>query len=240
MLAIMGLSWIYALYGEVGFVSGLFFGLKAAILAIILQAVIRIGKRALSNPTMIALAAVSFVAIFCFDAPFPAILAAAGLLGFLGARVDLEAFALGGGHAALGKHTVADAETILGSEVPQLRPGAPPLAESRCPPLAALAGAGCASRHPHRRRRGLRHHCRLLQQNGGRVRRRLCRLGLCRPGGRGELCLAQARRYAGRFGYGRNHTGAADHGDPVRRLHGRLSRGHRPAVPTWPELWAGS
>ena len=46
MLAIMGLSWIYAIWGEVGFVAALFFGLKAAVLAIVLQAVVRVGKRA--------------------------------------------------------------------------------------------------------------------------------------------------------------------------------------------------
>src|SRR5215216_5009033 len=57
IIAIMGLSWIYALYGKVGFVSALFFGLKAAVLAIVLEAVMRIGKRALKNNVMISIAA---------------------------------------------------------------------------------------------------------------------------------------------------------------------------------------
>src|SRR5215213_4579538 len=64
IIAIMGLSWIYALYGKVGFVSALFFGLKAAVLAIVLEAVMRIGKRALKNRVLIGLAAAAFVAIF--------------------------------------------------------------------------------------------------------------------------------------------------------------------------------
>jgi chromate transporter len=124
MIAIMVLSWIYALYGEVGFVTGLFFGLKAAVLAIVLQAVVRIGKRALRNATMIALAAASFVAIFFFDAPFPAIILAAGLIGYLGGRAGARAFRAGGGHGAVGAMQVADADTILGAEVPRhARPG---------------------------------------------------------------------------------------------------------------------
>ena len=73
MLAIMGLSWIYAIWDEVGFVAALFFGLKAAVLAIVLQAVVRVGKRALKNPAMHWIAAASFVAIFAFGAPFPLI-----------------------------------------------------------------------------------------------------------------------------------------------------------------------
>jgi len=60
----MALSWIYALYGKVGIVFALFFGLKAAVLAIVLEAVVRIGKRALKNRVMLALAAAAFVGIF--------------------------------------------------------------------------------------------------------------------------------------------------------------------------------
>src|SRR4051812_25201895 len=64
IVAIMVLSWIYALYGKVGIVSALFFGLKAAVLAIVLQAVVRIGGRALRNRPMLAIAAAAFVLIF--------------------------------------------------------------------------------------------------------------------------------------------------------------------------------
>jgi chromate transport protein ChrA len=61
IIAIMGLSWIYALYGKIGFVAALFFGLKAAVLAIVLEAVVRIGKRALKNPVLIGIAAAALV-----------------------------------------------------------------------------------------------------------------------------------------------------------------------------------
>src|SRR3954468_21762581 len=90
--AIMVLSWIYALYGKVGIVSALFFGLKAAVLAIVLEAVVRIGKRALKNQIMVALAAAAFVAIFVFDVPFPLIILSAGLIGFFGGRAGRPEF----------------------------------------------------------------------------------------------------------------------------------------------------
>jgi chromate transporter len=83
-LAIMALSWIYAAFGQVGIVAALFFGLKAAVLAVVLEAVVRIGRRALKNGVMVALAGAAFVAIFFFDVPFPVIILAAGIIGFFG------------------------------------------------------------------------------------------------------------------------------------------------------------
>ena len=85
VIAIMGLSYVYAAYGNVGFVEAVFFGLKAAVLAIVVQAVVRVGKRALRNRVMIALAAIAFVAIFFFNVPFPIIIIAAGVIGYFGA-----------------------------------------------------------------------------------------------------------------------------------------------------------
>jgi chromate transporter len=111
IIAIMGLSWVYALYGKVGFVSALFFGLKAAVLAIVLEAVVRIGKRALKNRILIGLAAAAFVAIFFFDAPFPLIILATGLIGFFGGRADLPQFQVGG-------HGSGEADNLLGDELP--------------------------------------------------------------------------------------------------------------------------
>src|SRR4051812_15921418 len=69
--AIMVLSWIYAAAGSVGAVAALFFGLKAAVLAIVAEAVRRIGSRALRNATLRGIAAAAFVAIFFFALPFP-------------------------------------------------------------------------------------------------------------------------------------------------------------------------
>jgi chromate transporter len=115
VISIMALSWIYAAFGKVGIVAALFFGLKAAVLAIVLQAVVRVGRRALKNNTMRALAAGAFVAIFVFGVPFPLIILAAGLIGFIGARSGLTAFAGGGGHAGAKN---GDGESLLGEELP--------------------------------------------------------------------------------------------------------------------------
>ncbi|MBP0485164.1 chromate efflux transporter [Sagittula salina] len=116
VLAIMALSWVYAAFGDVGIVSGLFLGLKAAVLAIVVQAVVRVGGRALKNPAMQAIAAASFVAIFAFGVPFPAIVLAAALVGWAGARAGHAAFRAGGGHGAVGKTHVEDSATLLGEE----------------------------------------------------------------------------------------------------------------------------
>jgi chromate transporter len=119
LLAIMALSWIYAAFGNVGVVEALFFGLKAAVLAIVLEAVTRIGRRALKNNVMLGLAAAAFLAIFAFDVPFPLIILTAALVGFSGGRAGLPAFVTGGnGHHANGDKAVPDTETALGESVP--------------------------------------------------------------------------------------------------------------------------
>src|SRR5438105_11806977 len=92
IVSIMVLSWIYALYGQVPIVAALFFGLKAAVLAIVLFAVYRVGSRALKSGAMIAVAALAFVAIFFSRVPFPLIVLAAGVIGFVGARAGSPAF----------------------------------------------------------------------------------------------------------------------------------------------------
>src|SRR5205085_9645721 len=97
IVSIMVLSWVYALYGQVPIVAALFFGLKAAVLAIVLFAVYRVGSRALKSGAMIAVAALAFVAIFFSHVPFPLIVLAAGVIGFVGARAGSAAFVVGGG-----------------------------------------------------------------------------------------------------------------------------------------------
>ncbi len=120
VVSIMALSIVYALFGKVGVVSALFFGLKAAVLAVVLQAVVRIGGKALKNRIMISLAAAAFVAIFFFGVPFPVIVLTAGITGFFGGRAGMPAFQVGGGHGAAkeGKQ-VADADALLGEELPE-------------------------------------------------------------------------------------------------------------------------
>src|SRR6202023_2016749 len=86
VIAIMALSWIYAAFGNVPTVAALFFGLKAAVLAIVLQAVHRVGSRALKSRPMLVLAGLAFIGIFFLGVPFPLIVLAARIIGFLGAR----------------------------------------------------------------------------------------------------------------------------------------------------------
>jgi chromate transporter len=83
LLAMLCLSWIYVLYGNVPLVEGLFFGLKAAVLAIVVQALLKIAARALNSPQAYLLAVSAFLAIFAFGLPFPVIIAAAALIGIL-------------------------------------------------------------------------------------------------------------------------------------------------------------
>jgi chromate transporter len=119
VVSIMALSIIYALFGKVGLVSALFFGLKAAVLAVVLQAVVRVGSKSLKNRVMIALAAIAFIAIFFFSVPFPVIVLTAGVIGYVGGRIGSPAFQVGGGHGpAKGGRQVADSEALLGEELP--------------------------------------------------------------------------------------------------------------------------
>src|SRR5207344_3341084 len=113
IIAIMGLSYIYAAYGNVGFIEALFFGLKAAVLAIVIQAVVRVGKRALRNRIMIGLAATAFISIFFFNVPFPIIIISAGVIGYFGAKSGRPEFAAvphGGGK------NIAAVDSMLGDE----------------------------------------------------------------------------------------------------------------------------
>jgi chromate transporter len=124
-VAIMGLSWIYAIFGNAGAVQALFFGLKAAVLAIVLGAVLRIGSRSLKNKVMMGLAAAAFVALWLFQAPFPLVVVTAGLIGFIGGKAGWAAFSTGGGHGKIGGRQVADADSLLGEGVPaHTRPNA--------------------------------------------------------------------------------------------------------------------
>ncbi|HVR98547.1 MAG TPA: chromate efflux transporter [Thermoanaerobaculia bacterium] len=92
LVAILALSILYVTYRQVGFVQGLFFGLKPAVMAVVVEAVFRIGRRALKNEVLAGLAAAAFVAIFFLEVPFPWIVLGAGAVGFLGGRVRPDLF----------------------------------------------------------------------------------------------------------------------------------------------------
>ncbi len=118
LVCIMALSYVYAGWGHVGAIAALFFGLKAAVLAVVLQAVIRVGSRALKNRAMLGIAAAAFVGIFFLGVPFPLIIVAAGLLGWLGTRAGSPLFQIGGGHGAGGAKRLAEADSLLGEDMP--------------------------------------------------------------------------------------------------------------------------
>ncbi|WP_370224566.1 chromate efflux transporter [Pararhodobacter marinus] len=82
ILAIMALSWVYVLAGDVDWIAGAFFGLKAAVIAIVAQALWRIGRKALKGPVALAIAGAAFTALFVFDLPFPLVVLAAAALGY--------------------------------------------------------------------------------------------------------------------------------------------------------------
>jgi len=87
-LVILVLSWLYATYQQVPAITAIFYGLKAAVLAVVVAAVIRIGKRALRNRTLVGIAAAAFIGIFFFKVPFPVIVSGAALFGVVGRRVS--------------------------------------------------------------------------------------------------------------------------------------------------------
>jgi chromate transporter len=97
-LSIMILSILYAVYQDTEFVQALFYGLKPAVMAVVVDAVIRIGRRALKTRVMVAIAAVAFIAIFFFNVPFPFLIVVAGLVGYVGGRYWEAQFAVIKGH----------------------------------------------------------------------------------------------------------------------------------------------
>jgi len=97
---LIALSWVYIAFGDVPWVAGLFFGIKPAVTAIVVQAAHRIGSRALKNKVLWAIAAASFVAIFALDLPFPLIVGVAAAVGYVGGRISPHTFQTGGGHGA--------------------------------------------------------------------------------------------------------------------------------------------
>ncbi len=113
-VAMLALSIAYALYGETPLVAGLFFGLKAAVLAIVVQAVVRIAGRALKTGPAKLLAAVAFIAIFALHVPFPVIVLAAGVIGYLATRAGSHAFRAGAAHGG----AAAAADDTLASDPP--------------------------------------------------------------------------------------------------------------------------
>lgn len=92
LISLSILSCVYVMFGNVGLFRALFFGLKAAVLAVVLEAVVRVGKRALKSNGLIAVAALAFVGIYFFALPFPLIVLSAALIGYAGSAAGLTLF----------------------------------------------------------------------------------------------------------------------------------------------------
>ena len=120
---ILALSALYASFHELAVVNAIFFGVKAAVLAVVLEALERIAKRALKNAAMVAIALTAFVAIFFLAVPFPIVVIAAGLLGFAGERLHWQVFAAKPS-AAGAKLAVVDALLADGVRPPHTVPSA--------------------------------------------------------------------------------------------------------------------
>src|SRR5712692_9163249 len=102
LFILVALTWIYLAFGNVPLVAGLFYGIKPAVTAIVLFAAYRIGSRALKNAVLWTISLAAFVAIFAFAVPFPYIVLAAGIVGYLGGRIAPGKFSTGG-HEGAGK-----------------------------------------------------------------------------------------------------------------------------------------
>jgi chromate transporter len=121
-VALMALSIVYALFGHVGPVAALFFGLKSAVLAIVVQAVARLARRSLKHPLLWVLAAGAFLALALFQAPFPLVILAAGAIGFVGARLGLSPFLVRAGPGEDQADRWSDADSLLGETSPARAP----------------------------------------------------------------------------------------------------------------------
>jgi chromate transporter len=97
---LIALSWVYLRFGQTALVAGLFYGLKPAVVALVLHAAHRIGTRALKHPALWALALVAFLGIAVFNVPFPVIVVLAALIGWAGSHWVPHVFATAAGHVA--------------------------------------------------------------------------------------------------------------------------------------------
>lgn len=100
LFILVALSWIYMAFGQLPAIAGLFYGIKPAVTALVVHAAWRVGSRALKNAWLWSIATAAFVAIFALQLPFPLIVLAAGVIGYVGGRVAPDKFRAGGGHGA--------------------------------------------------------------------------------------------------------------------------------------------
>lgn len=136
---LLALSYVYAAYGHVPAVAGVLAGLKPVVVAIVVEAVLKIGRRALKGWAHFAIAATAFVAIYFLHVPFPLIVLAAGFIGFIGARLWPQAF-------AVARETEQKTETESQQPAPGPRPLTPVLDDHAPPPVHTLPSRARALR----------------------------------------------------------------------------------------------
>jgi len=115
LLILIGLSWIYMAYGDAPIVEGVLYGIKPAVTAIVVSAAYRIGSRALKNGLLWGIAVAAFIAIFALKLPFPMIVLAAGVTGYLGGRFAPDTFTIGG---TLGKGVQGACLAVIDDNTP--------------------------------------------------------------------------------------------------------------------------
>jgi chromate transporter len=122
LFILIGLSWVYVAFGSVPWVAGLLYGIKPAVAAIVLQAVHRIGSKTLKKPTaapvLWAVAAISFIAIAFLNVPFPWVVLAAALTGWLSQRFAPRQLAAGGGHGTTPTHDGTRRPALIDDDTP--------------------------------------------------------------------------------------------------------------------------
>jgi chromate transporter len=119
-LLLLALSWAFVTHGDLGWVAGAFAGLAAAVVAIVANALIRLGRTALANGLMVAVALASFVSIFVLGVPFPYVVGSALLIGFVGGRIRPSLFDVGVGREQERRAGAAIADAI-GAPAPTWR-----------------------------------------------------------------------------------------------------------------------
>jgi chromate transporter len=100
LFILIALSWIYIAYGHLTLIAGIFYGIKPAVAAIVVQAAHRIGSRSLKNNWLWGIALAAFVAIFALQLPFPLIVLCAGVIGWLGGKFAPQLFTASAKHQA--------------------------------------------------------------------------------------------------------------------------------------------
>lgn len=114
-ITLLVLSWLYVAFQNVTWIEAVFFGVKAAVLAVVLEAVLRIGKRALKSPLLVGFSVVSFLAMFVLQISFPWIVGTAALMGLILGRLIPSQFPAGKQTAASGTAPPPASRSLFGT-----------------------------------------------------------------------------------------------------------------------------